>query len=92
MNPDPGESQKDTDPMDPDPAPDPQHWLKVVCNEKGGGGKWQTFAIGLGLVWFGLAVFLEKLGQGGVDLSQLLLLVIHLSCGDQPTGFFPTAF
>ncbi len=36
MNPDPGESQKDTDPMDPDPAPDPQHWLKVACNEKVG--------------------------------------------------------
>jgi hypothetical protein len=33
----PDESQKDTDPMDPDPAPDPQHWLKVVCIEKGGG-------------------------------------------------------
>ncbi len=30
MNPDPGESQKDTDPMDPDPAPDPQHWLEAV--------------------------------------------------------------
>jgi hypothetical protein len=54
MDPDPGESQKDTVPMDPDPAPDPQHWLKVVCNEKvGGPGKCQTFAIGLGLVWFG---------------------------------------
>ncbi len=45
-----------------------------------------------GLVWFGLAVFLEELGQGGVDLSQLLLLVIHLSCGDQPTRLFQTAF
>jgi hypothetical protein len=49
-----GGVQKDTDLMDPDPAPDPQHWLRVVCNDKGGGpGKCRTFAISLGLVWFG---------------------------------------
>jgi hypothetical protein len=42
----------DEDPGSGINIPDPQHLLKVVCNEKEGGpGKWQTFAIGLGLVW-----------------------------------------